>query len=109
FFQAEDGIRDRNVTGVQTCALPIYRLLISLSFILIVLEGFFYKFTKKYSDHIFNKNEIFFSYLIESIISLMAYRFYSRYEFIRYHLFAVFIFNHLNLFFYIELGIICNI
>src|SRR5438067_7157669 len=22
FFQAEDGIRDRNVTGVQTCALP---------------------------------------------------------------------------------------
>src|SRR5699024_4198532 len=24
FFQAEDGIRDRNVTGVQTCALPIY-------------------------------------------------------------------------------------
>src|SRR5207249_8851138 len=25
FFQAEDGIRDRNVTGVQTCALPIFR------------------------------------------------------------------------------------
>src|SRR5699024_11252936 len=24
FFQAEDGIRYRNVTGVQTCALPIY-------------------------------------------------------------------------------------
>src|SRR5699024_11702588 len=24
FFQAEDGIRDRNVTRVQTCALPIY-------------------------------------------------------------------------------------
>src|SRR5699024_11834563 len=24
FFQAEDGIRDRNVTGVQTCALPIF-------------------------------------------------------------------------------------
>src|SRR5207249_9436411 len=24
FFQAEDGIRDRNVTGVQSCALPIY-------------------------------------------------------------------------------------
>src|SRR5699024_11376756 len=23
FLQAEDGIRDRNVTGVQTCALPI--------------------------------------------------------------------------------------
>src|SRR3989441_1984373 len=27
FFQAEDGIRDKLVTGVQTCALPILRLL----------------------------------------------------------------------------------
>ena len=26
FFQAEDGIRDRLVTGVQTCALPILLL-----------------------------------------------------------------------------------
>src|SRR5688572_31113231 len=26
FFQAEDGIRDLTVTGVQTCALPIYPL-----------------------------------------------------------------------------------
>src|SRR3989442_15164483 len=25
FFQAEDGIRDADVTGVQTCALPIFR------------------------------------------------------------------------------------
>src|SRR5260370_31386787 len=25
FFQAEDGIRDSSVTGVQTCALPILR------------------------------------------------------------------------------------
>ena len=25
FFQAEDGIRDWSVTGVQTCALPIYK------------------------------------------------------------------------------------
>src|SRR5438552_12612424 len=25
FFQAEDGIRDDLVTGVQTCALPIFR------------------------------------------------------------------------------------
>src|SRR5260221_9889459 len=27
FFQAEDGIRDHCVTGVQTCALPISRVL----------------------------------------------------------------------------------
>src|SRR5262249_57827452 len=26
FFQAEDGIRDWSVTGVQTCALPISRV-----------------------------------------------------------------------------------
>src|SRR5690606_39727290 len=29
FFQAEDGIRDFHVTGVQTCALPIYQDLIA--------------------------------------------------------------------------------
>src|SRR5437879_12236883 len=27
FFQAEDGIRDTSVTGVQTCALPIWQRL----------------------------------------------------------------------------------
>src|SRR5439155_8707552 len=26
FFQAEDGIRDGHVTGVQTCALPIFAM-----------------------------------------------------------------------------------
>src|SRR2546430_13758886 len=31
FFQAEDGIRDLTVTGVQTCALPI----LALSFFII--------------------------------------------------------------------------
>src|SRR5258707_9817368 len=27
FFQAEDGIRDIGVTGVQTCALPIFGMI----------------------------------------------------------------------------------
>src|SRR3712207_8354016 len=27
FFQAEDGIRDIGVTGVQTCALPIWEII----------------------------------------------------------------------------------
>src|SRR5690606_39492415 len=27
FFQAEDGIRDFHVTGVQTCALPIWAMM----------------------------------------------------------------------------------
>src|SRR5690606_16335165 len=30
FFQAEDGIRDFHVTGVQTCALPILGLVLSV-------------------------------------------------------------------------------
>src|SRR5215217_9008780 len=29
FFQAEDGIRDIGVTGVQTCALPISRVAVN--------------------------------------------------------------------------------
>src|SRR5260221_3687958 len=29
FFQAEDGIRDHCVTGVQTCALPIFNKIAS--------------------------------------------------------------------------------
>ena len=29
FFQAEDGIRDHCVTGVQTCALPIWKVQIT--------------------------------------------------------------------------------
>src|SRR5205823_10509787 len=37
FFQAEDGIRDKLVTGVQTCALPI-SLLIPAA-ILLILSG----------------------------------------------------------------------
>ena len=28
FFQAEDGIRDWSVTGVQTCALPILTVVV---------------------------------------------------------------------------------
>src|SRR5205823_8004817 len=28
FFQAEDGIRDKLVTGVQTCALPIWEIVV---------------------------------------------------------------------------------
>src|SRR5256886_12681927 len=31
FFQAEDGIRDLTVTGVQTCALPILFVPVGLS------------------------------------------------------------------------------
>src|SRR6266498_5444063 len=36
FFQAEDGIRDADVTGVQTCALPIYHEAVLFN----ILQGF---------------------------------------------------------------------
>src|SRR2546430_13539003 len=36
FFQAEDGIRDLTVTGVQTCALPISSIVHSLVTIAII-------------------------------------------------------------------------
>src|SRR5436190_6095296 len=34
FFQAEDGIRDHCVTGVQTCALPLVGLVAALGILL---------------------------------------------------------------------------
>src|SRR5699024_11809006 len=43
FFQAEDGIRDRNVTGVQTCALPILNRMFWIKF----RKNLFFKQTKK--------------------------------------------------------------
>src|SRR2546423_3253794 len=42
FFQAEDGIRDKLVTGVQTCALPISstpRRRVSASSLVAILMG----------------------------------------------------------------------
>src|SRR5699024_5804307 len=40
FFQAEDGIRDRNVTGVQTCALPIFYPVAMASVLLLIFSYF---------------------------------------------------------------------
>src|SRR3712207_7440033 len=43
FFQAEDGIRDIGVTGVQTCALPISTSASWLN----AVEGFFATLTRR--------------------------------------------------------------
>src|SRR2546430_7296789 len=41
FFQAEDGIRDLTVTGVQTCALPIYFLWAAIVYLGVhLVEGY---------------------------------------------------------------------
>src|SRR6266436_958392 len=39
FFQAEDGIRDVAVTGVQTCALPILQIMLASPTMRVVVEG----------------------------------------------------------------------
>src|SRR3989442_9216103 len=39
FFQAEDGIRDADVTGVQTCALPITPLQIASAYTAFAANG----------------------------------------------------------------------
>src|SRR5690606_40645411 len=58
FFQAEDGIRDFHVTGVQTCALPIYFAIASNSkaftttALAILVEEGKIKWTDKVINHI---------------------------------------------------------
>src|SRR5260370_28141732 len=39
FFQAEDGIRDSSVTGVQTCALPIFVMTLLATFAFTIWMG----------------------------------------------------------------------
>src|SRR5690606_40128625 len=66
FFQAEDGIRDFHVTGVQTCALPIYfkhpeieswlRARMTSQRILTVQKKSFIDYRGRYVDFPFQKN-----------------------------------------------------
>src|SRR5256885_5735619 len=41
FFQAEDGIRDYKVTGVQTCALPIFARVRGNDWLYSYMRGFY--------------------------------------------------------------------
>src|SRR2546427_978169 len=50
FFQAEDGIRDLTVTGVQTCALPIWTFDAHASADWQAEAGFYYYTTESYRD-----------------------------------------------------------
>src|SRR6266508_3725206 len=51
FFQAEDGIRDGHVTGVQTCALPISPVTTTLRMMPRELAGFGYVKRRDEADH----------------------------------------------------------
>src|SRR5207248_8167917 len=50
FFQAEDGIRDRTVTGVQTCALPISRNRLARSRLRKIFFASLPPYTRSHSD-----------------------------------------------------------
>src|SRR2546422_6030341 len=55
FFQAEDGIRDVAVTGVQTCALPIslaQRLLNSFALLSLTLLAYFFSVESKQRERV---------------------------------------------------------
>src|SRR2546430_9441037 len=56
FFQAEDGIRDLTVTGVQTCALPISRDL--LDDLLLKLSPLNQAMVRDSAKHIFDLHDI---------------------------------------------------
>src|SRR5437588_4086254 len=50
FFQAEDGIRDHCVTGVQTCALPILPAALRDNYFTVSSEVYFFVPSAKFND-----------------------------------------------------------
>src|SRR5699024_5486385 len=50
FFQAEDGIRYRNVTGVQTCALPILNEVNKIVLSFPIVQNIHHVHVWRYSD-----------------------------------------------------------
>ena len=70
FFQAEDGIRDIGVTGVQTCALPIYTNFVLVEINFFVANNYWYSICSGGS-----------AFLLPSVYSLITqdkkYGFYS--------------------------------
>src|SRR2546421_7739258 len=66
FFQAEDGIRDLIVTGVQTCALPIY---LNVNFRIVITYNFL---CRCFNFFKYNRLLVIFLYLFLSILFLIA-------------------------------------
>src|SRR2546427_6678985 len=59
FFQAEDGIRDLTVTGVQTCALPISLGRVSIEpFPGVIVSGFYHNERERNGIEGFNPQRV---------------------------------------------------
>src|SRR6266568_8049462 len=69
FFQAEDGIRDGTVTGVQTCALPI-ALALGAGVVVATVASFGGRFAELTGSH--------FAYLLFPLLIWAAVRFGQR-------------------------------
>src|SRR5256885_5456312 len=54
FFQAEDGIRDYKVTGVQTCALPIWSMLVTSFLVMFAMPSIMIASTSLILDRLVN-------------------------------------------------------
>src|SRR5699024_8686617 len=69
FFQAEDGIRDRNVTGVQTCALPILKRGFGITDILNgdTSQSIWEKCNHILSDHQFSARSVIKQFNVKSL------------------------------------------
>src|SRR5215467_14921755 len=68
FFQAEDGIRDYRVTGVQTCALPICRAMRDSRGQLLYYEGTVEDITQRlHAEERLKKSEALYHSLVETL------------------------------------------
>src|SRR3712207_7262274 len=77
FFQAEDGIRDIGVTGVQTCALPIFIVLlysVKSMFNLFLLTFLFAYFVDTIQDFILKRTSDFIK-ISPKVVTVIIYCF----------------------------------
>src|SRR3712207_7398933 len=72
FFQAEDGIRYIGVTGVQTCALPIFRLKSDISILVEFLIIFSTSSIRYVSLPYIKYRDLYFSFFKSSRRSLLS-------------------------------------
>src|SRR5207249_10092344 len=70
----EDGIRDRNVTGVQTCALPIYSLVFLIVMVLLSLAAFYFLNVEFVSAFLMASGAAILTYVIGSVAGIRLLR-----------------------------------
>src|ERR1039457_601035 len=72
FFQAEDGIRDYKVTGVQTCALPISIQQEKMAINIAVINNGFLGMVRQWQEAFYDKNYAESPILSPNFVALAA-------------------------------------